>query len=243
MSRTKPEEHTANPTEYKLEWVGKRLGGYFKVWDRDSETEFKVELPLRFAYLDCMKSVAGYNKPVKRSFYSNEVRYTKNEELEVKYSKDGQTTVVTKGLWNDIKGLDGMKGAKFCSVVYATLLTSTSDKIPGGSLVKLPLTGTCNSAWIDLKMADGEAFEITGFEDLENGSTEYRSPVIVKIEITDDEGATADEHDTALQAFFDASKAPKANETPAEAQAAQEAIIPPNDATAPEGSDNIAVPF
>jgi hypothetical protein len=29
---------------------------------------------------------------------------------------------------------------------------------------------------------------------------------MVKIEITDDEGATADEHDTALQAFFDASK-------------------------------------
>jgi len=206
MSRTRPETHTSNPAEYKLEWVGHEEGGYFKVWDREAKKEIKMELPLRFAYLDDMKAIAGFYESVGRGFFSNEVRYTKHEPFDVRYYKDGNVHPVAKGLYNDIKGDIGNKGAKFCNVVYATLLNSNSEDIPGGSLVKLPLVGACNSEWIDLGVKDGESFEITGFEDRKKGRTSYRAPLFSKIEITDEEGAIADEQDEALQAFFTASK-------------------------------------
>ena len=165
MSRTKPESHGSNPTDYKLEWVGHDGGGYFKVWDTENKVEIKMELPLRFAYLDSRKAVAGFYEAVSRGFFSNEVKYTNREPFDVRYYKDGKVHPVAKGLWNDIKGDIGNNGAKFCNVVYATLLNSNSDEIPGGSLVKLPFVGACNSEWIDLKIEDGDAFEISGYED------------------------------------------------------------------------------
>lgn len=202
MSRTKPSEHETNPTEYKMEWVGHEAGGYFSVWNRDEKKEIKVELPLRFAFLDCTKAVGGFLENVSRSPYSNEVRYTKHQPFDVRYYKDGNQHPVAKGLWNDIKGDIGQKGAKFVNVVYATLLTSTSDEVPGGSLVKLPLMGAAGSSWINLDIADGQSFSITGFEDKKKGRTSYRAPVFELIDISDDESATADEQDEALQKYL-----------------------------------------
>jgi len=110
MSRTKPSEHETNPTEYKMEWVGHEAGGYFSVWNRDEKKEIKVELPLRFAFLDCTKAVGGFLENVSRSPYSNEVRYTKHQPFDVRYYKDGNQHPVAKGLWNDIKGDIGRRG-------------------------------------------------------------------------------------------------------------------------------------
>jgi hypothetical protein len=223
MSRTKPEEHTANPTQFKLEWVGHDGGGFFTVWDREEKKEIKVDLPLRFAYLDTRKSVAGYYESVKRSFFSNEIKPFSKEEFDVRYFKDGNAHPVAKGTWTDIKGEIGGKGGKYCNNVYATLLTSTNEEVPGGSLVKLPFVGAAGSEWIDLDIKDGEAFAITAFEDRKKGRTDYRAPLMEKIEITEDEGVEADEHDKDLQAFFDASKAPKvAEEAPTVAEPTQE---------------------
>jgi len=209
MSRTKPNEYADNPVEHKLEWVGHEAGGYFTVWDREAKQEIKLELPLRFAYLDTKKAVGGYYESVKRSFFSNEIRNTKTQEFDVRYYKDGNTHPVAKGLWADIKGDIGNKGAKFCNVVYATLLTSTNEDVPGGSLVKLPLVGAAGSAWIDLGIKDGESFEVTGYDDRTKGRTKYRSPVFEKIEIDDDEDAIACDQDKALQEYFNAKREPK----------------------------------
>ena len=216
MSRTQPEAHASNPVEYKLEWVGHDEGGYFSVWDRENKCEIKLELPLKFAYLDCKKAVGGFYEGVKRSFFSNEIRNTKSQELDVRYYKDGTSHPVAKGLWNDIKGEIGGKGAKFCNVVYATLLNSTSDDIPGGSLVKLPLIGAAGSAWIDLNIKDGESFEVSGFEDKQKGRAKYRQPVFEKIQITKDEDAIACEQDKALQEYFNAAKEPAKESSPSD---------------------------
>ena len=205
MSRTKPDNHTANPVEHILEWVGHDGGGFFKVYDKETKQSHEVQLPLRFAYLDCRKAVAGYYEAVKRGFFSNEIRNTRTQPFDVKYYKDGAVHPVANGLWEDIKGEIGGKGAKFCNMVYATLLTS-SDAVGGGSLVKIPMMGAAGSAWIDLNIKDGEGFEVTGFVDKKKGRTAYREPVLEKIEIDDDEGAIADEQDTVLQEYFGASK-------------------------------------
>lgn len=212
MSRTKPEAHASNPVEYKLEWVGHDEGGYFSVWDRDQKREIVVKLPLRFAYLDTKKAVGGFYEAVSRSFFSNEIRNTRAQEFDVRYYKDGTSHPVAKGLWADIKGEISGKGAKFCNMVYATLLTST-DEIGGGSLVKIPLVGAASSAWIDLNIKDGESFEISGCTDEVKGRTKYRAPVFEKIEITDEEGAIADEQDRALQEYFEAYSAQKKEES------------------------------
>lgn len=237
MSRTKPEAHASNPVEYKLEWVGHEEGGYFTVWDRDAKKEIKLELPLRFAYLNTRKAVAGYYEGVKRSFYSNEIAPFSKQEFDVRYYKDGTAHPVAKGVWADIKGEVGAKGAKYCNVVYATLLNSTSEDIPGGSLVKLPLVGAAGSEWIDLAIEDGESFEVVRFEDRKKGRTSYRAPILEKIEITDEEGATADEHDVALLAYFDSQKVDK----PAEAEpVAQPTAAEPADF---DESDDGEIPF
>lgn len=208
MSRTQPEAHASNPVEYKLEWVGHEEGGYFSVWDREAKKEIKLDLPLRFAYLNIRKAVAGYYESVKRSFFSNEIAPFSKEEFDVRYYKDGNAHPVAKGTWTDIKGEVGQKGAKYCNVVYATLLNSTSEEIPGGSLVKLPFMGAAGSEWINLDIKDGQSFAVSGFNDCKKGRTSYRAPVFELIEITDEEGAIADEQDVALLEYFGSSKKP-----------------------------------
>ena len=195
----------SSPVEHILEWVGHDSGGFFKVYDKETKTTHELALPLRFAYLDVKKAVAGFYEAVGRGFFSNEIRNTKTQPFEVKYYKDGNAHPVANGLWDDIKGEIGGKGAKFCNMVYATLLTST-DAVGGGSLVKIPMMGSAGSAWIDLNIKDGESFEITSFIDKSKGRTKYREPVLVKIDITNDEGAVADEQDAALQAYFDSKR-------------------------------------
>lgn len=204
MSRTKPDTHVSSPIEATLEWVGHDQGGLFKVYNKDTKATTELQLPLRFAFLDCRKAVAGYYEAVKRSFYSNEVRNTKTQEFEVKYYKDGTAHPVANGLWNDIKGEIGGKGAKFCNVVYATLLSSTPLGV--GLLVKIPLVGAAGSAWIDFNIKDGESFQISGYENKKKGRTDYREPVFELINISEAEGVLADEQDAALQAYFGSKK-------------------------------------
>jgi hypothetical protein len=232
MSRTKPQDNISNPAQAKLEWVGKRTGGYFESYDRDAKETTKIDLPLRFAYLDTMKSVVGFLDQVQRSLYSNEVRYTNRENLHVRYSKDNMTHTVANGQWKEIRGEN--PAMKFCNVVYATLLTEV-DGVPSGALVKLPLSGTAGSQWIDLDMKDGESFEITGFEDRTKGATEYRAPLMQKIKITEEEGEQADEQDKVLQEYFESLKTLKKEE---EAQPEQSV----ESANAPECDDD-DVPF
>jgi hypothetical protein len=214
--------------DHILEWVGHDAGGFFTVYNKETKTKTELPLPLRFAYLDTRKSVAGYYESVKRGFYSNEVKPFSSEPFDVKYYKDGNAHPVAKGTWSEIKGEIGAKGAKYCNNVYATLLDSTNEEIPGGSLVKLPLVGAAGSEWIDLAIADGESFAITGYDDRTKGRTKYRAPLFVKVEITDDEGAIADEQDAALQEFFGADKV--RSESPSVAytddQAPAEAEVP-----------------
>ena len=229
MSRTKPEDHKSNPTEHILEWVGHEDGGFFTVYNKETKTKTELPLPLRFAYLDTRKSVAGYYESVQRGFYSNEIKPFSSEPFDVKYYKDGTAHPVAKGTWTEIKGEIGSKGGKYCNNVYATLLTSTSEEIAGGSLVKLPLLGAAGSEWIDLSIADGESFEIVRFEDRTKGRTKYRAPIFTKIGISDAEGAIADEQDAALQEFFGSARAPldeqaqePSNEVPADFEEPEE---------------------
>lgn len=200
MSRTKRVERFTSPVEFKLEWVGHEEGGYFKVWDRENKKEIKVELPLRFAYLDCTKAVGGFIESVGRSPYSNEVRYTNSQPFDVRYSKNGKQIPLAKGLWADIKNDIG-KGSKFVNVIYAVLL-SDIDVIPFGAVVKIPFMGSCNSQWIDLGLEDGESFAVTEFEDRKKGRTNYRAPILERIELTDNEGELADEADDVLQKYL-----------------------------------------
>jgi hypothetical protein len=188
--------------------VGHDEGGYFSVWDRENKQEVRVDLPLRFVYLDTRKAIGGYYEAVGRSFFSNEVKPFSNEEFDVRYYKDGNSHPVAKGKWSDIKGEVGGKGGKYVNVVYATLLGETV--LGENVLVKLPLLGAAGSVWIDLEIKDGESFEVSGYVDATKGRNKYRAPVIAKIDITDEEGAIADEHDGALQAYFGAKSEPVA---------------------------------
>ena len=190
------------------------------------------------AFLDCLKAVGGFFENVQRSPYSNEVRYSNREPFDVRYYKDGNQHPVAKGMWNDIKGTLPA-GAKFVNVVYATLLSCDSEEVPNGALVKLPLMGSSGSEWIDLKIKDGESFEITGYEDRTKGRTKYRAPLFEKIEITEDEGFLADEQDGALQEYLESMLSKKEKEVDPTDQV-PDAVT---DAGEPSEEEESAIPF
>lgn len=231
MSRTKPTVIASNPTELKLEWVAHDEGGYFKAWDSDAKKELRFDLPLRFAYLDCNRTIGGFYEAEERGLYSNEITNLRTQELDVRYYKDGKQHTVAKGVYADIKGELSSKGGRFCNMVYASLLNGDDSK-----LVKLPLIGSSNTEWIELGIKDGESFSVTKFEDRKKGRTNYRAPILEKIEISEEEGVIADGHDEKLQEYFTALKQSRSEEV--------EEVAPeePED-QAPENDDGDVIPF
>lgn len=140
MSRSNPV--AKNPATRFMQWRGGFDGGGRLTWyDKEEQTEKDVELPFTFIVLDELATITGFNEKEQASFWSNEVRNLKKEELFVR-SKSG---LVDRGLYADIGDNIKAKGAKYAKSVYVAFKDETGELALGN----IRFAGASLTAWIE----------------------------------------------------------------------------------------------
>lgn len=188
-----------NPAVKTLKWknekVNKRTkeveqetGWYY--WDKNANDgegkNIKVDLPIKFWWLESAFSVTGYNEKKEKGVYSNEVLNLKEQVMTVKCGDE----IIAEGLWRDIKDEVKANGGNFCTAVYA--LVETNE---GFEIWRFLMTGA-SSSWIGFNnnvknRTSAIVCHTTNF--LEKGSVQYEEPVFKYVSSTDEELQRADE--------------------------------------------------
>jgi len=86
-----------NPSQKWLKWSGST--GSLSYYDKEKKENVEVEMPFTFLLLDTFTTIKGYNEDSKEGIYSNEVKDTTKQVLNVRCGKE----TVAKGLYQDIK--------------------------------------------------------------------------------------------------------------------------------------------
>jgi len=203
MSLSDP--RTVNPAVKFIEY--KSDIGEFQYYDKETKQNVQLEMPLYFVVLDQLSAIKGFNQSLKVGIYSNEVRYIKDEVLNVRSFKGGVNIV---GKYQDIKDAALREGGKYCKSVYAMLIKNKGEY----ELVNFQLHGASFSGagdnsisgWVNLK-ANTEQYGIV-VKEVEHGkigAVEFTSPVFeISWKLTDkpDILQAATEMDKALQKYL-----------------------------------------
>lgn len=194
MSLSNPKT-SSNPAKKFIEWGGKE--GVFKYYDKSSETNVILPLPLYIIKLDQLSTVTGYNK-TKGNIYANEVHNVGTEELTVRFHNG---PIIAKGLWSDIKPNVVMEKGHYTQSVYAALIDPNTSEL---ELVNIKFTRSSLGPWIDAKVGDGGEVIVLDKnpELLTNGDTKFYAPSIVKKERREDILEKAVDMDKELQSYL-----------------------------------------
>lgn len=201
MSYSNPKQQ--NPAKKFIEWSGSK--GEFYYYDKDSQENVRLEMPIYFIVLDELHTVTGYHEKSGSGIMANEVRNPKNDILRVKSWRNG---LYEKGLWQDIKEAVTSGGGKYCKSVYAILYTSK-----GTELVNFKFTGSsfgganqekgCKSGWINAKFNKEQyAIRVRETEMGKKGSTEFQCPVFEPMNIKEEHHLQAIDADNELQKYL-----------------------------------------
>jgi hypothetical protein len=218
MSRSNPTESIKNPSTRWFEWNGQ--AGVVKYYDKKAKDKngelganVAVPLPFTFIYLDSLSGVGGFNKGSNASIYSNEIRDTRYDAMDVRV-QGGQT--IALGLYADIKERVKAFGGKFTKSIYIAFKDGTGALQIGC----LRLKGAALGSWSEFYDVNQKAIEqgsnavcISGTEDGKNGSVIYKTPVFSLREISEPSAAAAMELDTKLQTFLSGYLARSAQQT------------------------------
>lgn len=191
MSRT-TNEKLVSPCSKFISWKN----GTFSYWDKATESNIEIKIPVRFLVLDTLNTIKGYSDTDQSGFWSNEVRDTKKEIITV-YTKVG---VKAKGLYEQVKANPACTGAKYCQSVYIALVEG--DKL---SLANIQMTGAAVSAWIDFTKDNDlykGAIEVNSSIEGKKGATKYQIPVFTKVDVTDKINKEAENLDKTLQEYL-----------------------------------------
>lgn len=175
--------------------------GTVNYYDKESQENVNVPVPLSFIVLDQLATVKGWSDGDQSGYWSNEVKSSGNDALTVRTSKGVKAT----GIWRDIKTSPFLAGAKFNASVY--IATKGRD---GLEIQNISFSGASLNAWIEFVKANKGAINgknkvvITGFSDEKKGAVKYQVPVFEVENITDEELAEATELDKELQTYLDA---------------------------------------
>lgn len=198
MSLSNPKT-SSNPAKKFIEWGGKE--GVFKYYDKSSESNVVLPLPLYIIKLDQLSTVVGYNS-TKGSIYSNEIHNISEDELTVKFHNG---PIIAKGMWADIKPSIVMEKGKYAQSVYAALIDPKTSEL---ELVNFKFTGSSLGPWIDAKVGDGGEVIVLDKnpEQLTNGDTKFYEPTVTKKERREDILDKAVDMDKELQAYLNGYK-------------------------------------
>ena len=151
MSRLeRPQSQNPNPATMFLEW--KSNEECFEYYDKEAQEKVKVELPLKFAFLEHYHTVKGWHDGTQAGIYANEVFGIGYEELTVKTFKGLE---IAKGLYKDNKSRINGAGANYYRSIYGVL--------EDGRIINISLKGACIGGIKKEKSADGKEHE--GYSD------------------------------------------------------------------------------
>lgn len=203
MSRSNPtSQGTKNPAIYFAEWSSTdKCFKYYQKSKTEGEKGFDVLIPLpfRFLVLDQLNTVKGFSKTNSSSFWSNEVRNVKTDELVIKH-KNGEAA---RGLYDDIIGKRGCTGAKFSKSVYVMVF----DENKNPQLANIQMLGSALGQWIEFTNKVGDkinnnAVECKNYTQDKNGETVYYKPNFDLIPCSKESNEMAIELDKKLQEFL-----------------------------------------
>lgn len=196
ISHTNEAPKRANPTSKYLEW--KSNDKSFSYYDKEAGENVKVELPLKFLFLQNYHTVKGWNDASESGIYSNEVFYIGSEPMTVRSFKGG---VIAEGLYKDIKPTITAAGGKYNRSIYVML--------EDGTVANISLKGSGVRQWSDFKEAnenliDNQWIEVLTSNDEKKGSIKYSTPEFtVGANLTKQDSAKADDVAAELKAYLD----------------------------------------
>jgi len=194
MSYSEPK--STNPAQKFIEF----RDGKFQYYDKNTEANVVIDLPIYFIVLDELSTISGYCEKTKSGIFSNEVHRISEEILNVRTFKGGEQII---GLYKDISDAIARIGGKFTKSVYALLL----NEVGGTELVNFKFRGAAFSGWIDKKFnTEKHAVGIMETVEATKGKTVYQVPVFKSFKITPEQDETARKSDIELQSYLKAYK-------------------------------------
>ena len=188
---------SSNPTSRYMEW--KSNDQAFQFYDKEAGQNIKVELPLKFLFLQHYHTVKGFNEASNSGVYANEVYYIGSEEMSVRSHKGG---LIASGLYKDIKPKVMAEGGKYHRSVYVML--------EDGTVANLSFKGAVVSEWSNFmddnkNNVDNAWIEVNEAKQMKKGSVKYSVPEFTLGKaITKAQSDLADEAASKLKNHFDA---------------------------------------
>ena len=143
--------------------------GKFQYYDKETEKNIILDLPLYFVVLDELSTISGFCEKAKSGIYSNEVHKISNEVLNVRTFKGGEQII---GIYKDISDAIARIGGRFTKSVYALLINTETRET---ELVNFKFRGAAFSGWIDKKFnPEKHAVGIMETYEATKGKTVYR---------------------------------------------------------------------
>lgn len=187
---------SSNPTTKYLAW--KSTEKAFTYYDKAAGDNVKVDLPLKFVFLQHYHTVKGWNDSTQSGIYANEVFFIGKEPLTVRTFKGKE---IANGFYKDIKADVNAAGGKYHRSVYVML--------EDGSVANLSLKGAVVKEWSDFMEAsknliDNQWVTVETAKDEKKGSVKYSVPAFALGKpLTNEESNSADAAATALKTHMD----------------------------------------
>ena len=196
ISHTNEAPKSANPTSKYLEW--KSNDKSFSYYDKAAGKNVKVELPLKFLFLQNYHTVKGWNDSSESGIYSNEVFFIGSEPMTVRSFKGG---VIAEGLYKDIKPVIINAGGKYNRSIYVML--------EDGTVANISLKGSAVRQWSDFMESnkgsvDNQFIEVLTSNDEKKGSIKYSTPnFTMGSDLTKTQSLKADNVTAELKGYLD----------------------------------------
>jgi len=187
-----------SPVKKYLSWSSNEK--CFKYYDKEQGKDVLVKLPLTFVHLEELSTIKGWDEKSESGIYSNEVRSTKLEQLNVRSFKGGE---IIKGIYQDIKLRVQAAGGVYHMSMYVFL---------NGEVVNLSFKGAALMGWSDFAKENRKSFlgstiEILTSAEGKKGSVKFNTPVFtVGKPIALSENEKAEEAYKLLKDYLDAKR-------------------------------------
>lgn len=206
----RPTQKSSNPATKFLQWKSEEK--CFSYYSKEQEKNIKVELPLKFLFLEHYHTVKGWHDATQKGIVSNEVYAISSEPLTVKTFGGLE---LSNGLYKDIKDKTKLSGGVYYRSVYVMLEDGSianlqlKGAVIGGltkesSLTKAEVFGYSEFYKKNNHLLDNQWIEIKSVADAKKGATKFSIPIFeVGAVISSSDNEKANSAAKELQEYMD----------------------------------------